>query len=279
MTISETVAMVIAMKTVPEMTPVEVDTELARIYAQRSKHYSQMERIRRILSPPPASGVPANKSVDYQKGSLYLEQMERSLEVHLLAVSALAQEAFPYEEEYLRRPWQRYYLVQNDNGHVHRDMSCSTCFPTTLYAWLVDLADKPVDAMIEEWGERVCTVCFPSAPTNPLYNRPARVDREERARRDSEKAEREAKKAAKNLTPAEYFKDCGEWEVTTVAGAKQALREAAALKAGFGYQHQMSLAPGVYEAAREVLLARGLSVEELETLEERAVKRAKKEWS
>ena len=48
-------------------------------------------------------------------------------------------------------------------------MDCTTCFPTTQYGWLVNLADCDEDAMIEEWGEMACTVCFPTAPTNPNY--------------------------------------------------------------------------------------------------------------
>ena len=65
--------------------------------------------------------------------------------------------------------WHRYFLVNNNNGHVHRDMACSTCYPTTQYLWLVELADCDEQAMVASYGELACTVCFPDAPTLPGY--------------------------------------------------------------------------------------------------------------
>jgi hypothetical protein len=62
------------------------------------------------------------------------------------------------------------------------------------------LADCDEDAMVEEWGERACTVCFPAAPTNPLYNRPARIDREAQETKAAEKAAKQADKDAKAIT-------------------------------------------------------------------------------
>ena len=74
----------------------------------------------------------------------------------------------PLTEEYVRRGgWLRYFLVTNTNGHVHRGMNCSTCHFTTTYAWLIDLADCDETAMVAEYGEKACTVCFPDAPTMP----------------------------------------------------------------------------------------------------------------
>ena len=66
-------------------------------------------------------------------------------------------------------------------------MGCSTCFPTTEYAWLVELADCDEDAMIVDYGEKACTVCFPGAPANPHFNGPGRRDREALAARQAEK--------------------------------------------------------------------------------------------
>lgn len=109
--------------------------------------------------------------------------------------------AEPLEAEFSRRGgWLRYFLVTNGNGHVHRGMGCQTCYPTTEFAWLIDLADCDEAAMIAEFGEKACTVCFPDAPANPAYHGPGRRDAAAQAARAAEKAEREASKAAKAIT-------------------------------------------------------------------------------
>ncbi len=60
--------------------------------------------------------------------------------------------------------WSRFFLVTNVGGHIHRDMSCSTCFPTTQYAWLYELSGLTEAEAVAEYGEILCSVCFPSAP-------------------------------------------------------------------------------------------------------------------
>ena len=62
--------------------------------------------------------------------------------------------------EFTRRGgWRRYFLVVNSNGHVHRERSCSTCYPTTQYAWLPALSDCNEAAMVAEYGSDACSVC------------------------------------------------------------------------------------------------------------------------
>ncbi len=125
-----------------------------------------------------------------------------------------------------RHRWNRYFLVTNDGGHVHSSTGCSTCYASTSYSWLVDLAAQPVADMIAEWGERACTVCFPDAPSNPDFRRPARIDREAREAREAEKAQRNAARDAKRLAPAEVFRT--RWmndRVETVAACKDLIRK------------------------------------------------------
>ncbi len=83
--------------------------------------------------------------------------------------------------------WKRYYLVTSSIGHVHRERYCSTCYPSTAYAWLTELSDCDEGAMVEAWGEKACTICFPNAPTHPAWKKSV----EER------EAEEAAKAAAK----------------------------------------------------------------------------------
>lgn len=171
------------------MTPVEIDTELARIWTEIYKAQRRVDQMSKSISRP----YPGRAAHQIERDKELLARYQGELQ-------ALRDEAQPYEAEYASRPWRRYFLVANNNGHVHRGMDCSTCFYDTQYNWLVDLADCDENAMIEEWGELACTVCFPSAPTNPFYNRPSRRDREAQAAREAEKAQRQAAKDAKAIT-------------------------------------------------------------------------------
>lgn len=95
--------------------------------------------------------------------------------------------------------WSRYFLVNNSNGHVHRGQDCSTCYPTTQYLWLIDLADCDEEAMVAEYGELACTVCFPNAPAFKGYgDGTSAIARLSQAERDAKAAEKAAKQAAKD---------------------------------------------------------------------------------
>jgi hypothetical protein len=157
--------------------------------------------------------------------------------------------------------WNRYFLVTNANGHVHRGMNCSTCFATTQYRWLVELADCDEAEMIADYGEKACTVCFPDAPANPQFHGPGRLDREAIDARAAEKAAREARKAAKTLAPDEVFRvgrgRFGE-RIATVAAAKDVLRQEREFffYYGRGPHPDYAAYAEAAQAARRVLLAR-----------------------
>lgn len=72
---------------------------------------------------------------------------------------ALADE---YEAEHARRGWARFFLVLG--GHIHADMSCHTCYPTTQFGWLPALSGLTEADAVAEHGTILCSVCFPSAP-------------------------------------------------------------------------------------------------------------------
>ena len=134
------------------------------------------------------------------KGALTkYEDAAEQVDIILAEISAL-------NAEYRRRPWTRAFLVQASNGHVHSSMDCSTCYPTTQYAWMVSYAAKDESEIIEAAGEKACTICYPNAPVDVL-KRPtkmfgpeqiaANAAREERA---AAKVARDAKKIANGLT-------------------------------------------------------------------------------
>jgi len=161
---------------------------------------------------------------------------------------------------YGRYLWNRYFLVTNANGHVHRNQSCSSCYPSTEYAWLPELSGCVEAEMITEFGEKACTVCFPDAPANPAFRGPGRRDREAQAARAAEKAAHQAAKDAKNLAPGQCFRDHMNWKVTTVSAAVKVLRDEIEAK----YWYPNGYAEGHYTAAArraaEVLLEREAAV-------------------
>jgi hypothetical protein len=174
------------------LTPVEIDTELSRIYQDEVSTWSRIAYYADLIDRTRRSKYGTLAEID--KHTAVLDELRAHNR-------ALIVEKAPYEVEFNRRGgWHRYFLVKNANGHVHRGLNCSTCFPDTQYGWLVNLADCDEDAMIEEWGERACTVCFPNAPVNPNYFRKARIDREAQEARDIELRAKLAAKAEKAIT-------------------------------------------------------------------------------
>lgn len=135
----------------------------------------------------------------YEREVAKYEQQMTTAEEKIEAVTAEIQ---PYEDEYVRRGrWTRAFLVTNGNGHVHKNMYCSTCRPTTRFAWLTEYSDHKEDEIVGDAGERACTVCYPTAPVDVLkratkiYSKEERKSMEEKA---AKKAELDAKRAAKN---------------------------------------------------------------------------------
>lgn len=79
-------------------------------------------------------------------------------------LEAVDEAAAPYEADYADHRWARFFLVTSSNGHIHSSMHCSTCHPTTSYAWLPQLSGLDEAAAVADQGPRLCSVCFPSAP-------------------------------------------------------------------------------------------------------------------
>ena len=171
-----------------KMTPVEIDRILAPLWERANRVAEDIRRGKVEL---------AKKDQPFYWRR---EETEKGLAKCVADLAKVRAEADPFEREYARRPWRRYYLVTNASGHVHRGTNCTTCFPSTTYAWLVDLAGCDESAMIVEYGEKACTICFPSAPTHPAFRGPGRRDADAKAKRAEEKAARAAVKSAKAIT-------------------------------------------------------------------------------
>lgn len=72
------------------------------------------------------------------------------------------------------QPWQRYWATTGATGHIHRSMHCSTCNregTLTAFVWMTDLSGKTVDEVVDQYGDRVCTVCWPDVDATRLVKK------------------------------------------------------------------------------------------------------------
>lgn len=197
-------------------TPVEIDTELARLYAAefdaRARAFSMEGYIKSEVAR--ALGRGWNGTASEAEVEEFLEHttlansslIRRQEELENLRdrIGQIRREAGPYQAEYLRRPWSRAFLVvTNGQGHVHSSMSCSTCYPTTRYHWMVEYSGKTQDEIVEAAGERACSICYPDAPVGATGTRmysPDEIDAQaRRVERERARAEREAAKITLTL--------------------------------------------------------------------------------
>ncbi len=209
------------------MTPAEIDAELARLSNIEWTAWRSADEYRRLA---------ARKTVQSAGFETQAEKQE--------AIAAAARkEARPFHNEYANRGrWNRYFLATNANGHVHRGMNCGTCYQTTEYAWLVDLADCDEAAMVAEYGEMACAVCFPDAPTHKGFgdgtSTLARRTQAERDAKAAAKAAQAAEKAAKAITARDGSPlRVGGSVVATKVAAQRKLSDAVQNLGWYGVDH------------------------------------------
>lgn len=180
-------------------TPVEIDTEIARLSIP-------LMRAGRYLTHL--------QSLDFRNRRFGSdEQIEKARQ----DVEAAELPILPLEAEFTRRDgWARFFLVTNSNGHIHSSQACSTCRWDTQFAWLPMLSGQTEEQAVADQGEILCSVCYPSAPVE-WTNGESKRTKEERAARAAEKVERDAKRAAKAITQPDgrVLKDTNGWEIKT----------------------------------------------------------------
>lgn len=174
-------------------TPVEIDTEIARLIPIFTRAQYRAESTRNQI----AQAVDNPKRYFYVDVPRLQDQLIEQDEEVAIAYAPLA----ALEAKYTG--WNRYFIVTNTNGHVHRSQHCTTCYPTTQYGWIPSLSDCVEADLVAEYGELACTVCFPDAPTYKGFgdgtSAIARYTAAEKAERAAVKAEKAAAKAAKTL--------------------------------------------------------------------------------
>jgi hypothetical protein len=204
-------------------------------------------------------------------------------------IAALEAEAAPLHALYSEHRWSRFFLVLNTNGHIHRDTSCSTCFITTDFGWLPELSGLTEADAVEQQGEILCSVCFPSAPVEWTNGR-SNTDKAAKSEREAAKAERLAKKTAKALVPDDidggltFLVDSNRRErIKTISAAKAWLTDYFDWNAAYPrtwedgtvVHHHPSYPPSALEIVVDVYAARiGSTPEaEIEAARKRAAKR------
>jgi hypothetical protein len=139
----------------------EVDSRIAAAHGVYSKAYSNLSWWRKHTTGFQAEQKLADATEEFESAKAAL------LEV---------------ESEYTG--WSRFFLVTNNGGHIHRSMNCSTCYPSTGYAWLPELSGLSEADAVAEYGSILCSICYPSAPVEWTNG----VNKKEAERKDAEKA-------------------------------------------------------------------------------------------
>lgn len=237
---------------IQDMTPVEIDTELSKLWNQeaeaeaRVKNYvlalhkavgDEPRRVRGtggvVVSFSPEKvwelAIIKAKAPYTETESYAAREIDRTLTGWAMAkrkLEDLAAEIRPYTDEYSRRGgWNRVFLATSTGGHAHNGQNCSTCHhgeSRTGFAWLIQYSGKTQDEIVADAGERACTTCYPTAPVNAKGTKMFTPDEVEAQKARDERAIQQAKKAreadAKSITTPEGEKlyagrDNGSWDV------------------------------------------------------------------
>lgn len=192
--------------------------------------------------------------------STYLAKYEEAKAQRQVALDTAA----PLEAIYELHRWSRFFIVKNNNGHIHSSMNCSTCFHDTQFGWLPSLSGLTEAEAVADQGSILCTICYPSAPvewTNGI-SKVAQTEKDERA---AAKAKRDEAKAEKAITNPDgsTIREPGQWggEIKTLVSARRALLEQFKNREYYGDADQVR-----YEFA--VMLARAINHKTGEDIEE-----------
>ena len=165
----------------------EIDTELSNLYNDEWRILDKIAYYKQTLDFYIKNPRFASDNV---------EHYEKEIEILKQKLVPINRRQKELDAIYDQDPWTRAYLVVSSDGHVHSTRDCSTCFPQTRYAWLVQYSNDDEKTIVEDAGQDACTICYPSAPAEVL-NRPSRIVTADKIAKAQAKTEREAKKAEK----------------------------------------------------------------------------------
>jgi hypothetical protein len=88
------------------------------------------------------------------------ETLEAEIQSRYAEANVLRDAAIALDKE-LYTGWSRFFLVK----HIHNTTHCSSFRPTTRVGWLPNVSGLTEAEAVKEHGATLCTICFPSAPT------------------------------------------------------------------------------------------------------------------
>jgi hypothetical protein len=208
-------------------TPVEIDTEIARIWGERdalaARYASVSDKIHRaandeLVTVVNGTGFYAKRTTRWAMDHAFALETAKGIAASTLApewetrkareavaeydavmaeAEALREQERPLHVEFKRRGgWTRAFLATSAGGHIHSSRECSTCYETTQFFWFTDLSGHDEAEIVAKAGSDACTVCYPSAPVNDL-KRPRSIFSDDEKAAQQARDERAQKAAAK----------------------------------------------------------------------------------
>jgi hypothetical protein len=149
-----------------KQTPAEIDAALAAFHEEAAPHFSRASAAAKRASErwqvPYRGASPA--TCEAHKARHEAECAAARIETKTYAAlgwEVLAKGA-PQEAEFKRRGgWSRFFKCE----HIHSSMHCHTLHVTSRRFWIPEMSGKTEAEAVAAYGETMCTVCFPSAPT------------------------------------------------------------------------------------------------------------------
>jgi hypothetical protein len=198
---------------------VETDTNLAELYAAVARHTARigsdvvaLHRMaghvgirRRGMSARYNETLDDLRQLDRERLPLYArrqyDQLLAEVDSALAVVGEMREEMRELDDVWVSNGrWSRFFLVTNVGGHIHSSMACATCRFDTQFAWLPQLSALSEAEAVDAHGQILCSVCFPSAPTEWTSGE-SKERQQARLEREAAKKVRDEAKLAKALMP------------------------------------------------------------------------------
>ncbi len=168
-----------------------IDTEIAKTFNEWQ----------RLAGYTHAAAARVERARDFNRARMEADHAE-------YAAKSAAAYAVYTEADAQYEGWARFFLVKNTNGHIHSTMNCSTCNWDTRFGWLTDMSGLTETDAVAAHGQRLCSVCFPTAPVEwreTYYADEKKARKAERAEARAAKTAAKVERDAKRAETHHYF--------------------------------------------------------------------------